>query len=195
MRLVDNVLYQTGGEPISITAHGVAHGLSETYAGLVNVELPDELSALVLALWQRDAPIKESCSPEAPEPLLAKLVVVVEDDPTVRELAVAMLEETALDVYACASAEEAIALMGKHAQDVAMIFTDVQLAGAVDGVQLVCLASRNWPDVRLVVTSGGAGDRISDLPGKAVFLGKPWRALDVLVQVDQAMRQNGPIHP
>lgn len=193
MRRADDVFQTLDYEPAATTARGVAHGLAGTYANLVDAELPPALGSLVLMLQEREAPIWKHVSGRRTPPLPTKLVIVVEDDPTVRELAVAMLEETVLDVVACASAEEALAMMREHADNVAMLFTDVQLAGAVDGVQLACLASRNWPNVRLVVTSGGAGDRVTDLPGKAVYLDKPWRALDVLVQVDQAVRLPGPI--
>ncbi|WP_082773208.1 response regulator [Methylobacterium sp. CCH5-D2] len=195
MRRADNVFQSLSYEPATTTAHGVAHGLADTYAELVDVELPDALGSLVLLLKEREAPVWKHLDGRRTPPLPTKLVVVVEDDPAVRELAVAMLEETVLDVVACASAEEALAVLGKNADSVAMLFTDVQLAGEMDGVQLACLASRNWPNVRLVVTSGGAGDRAAGLPGKAVYLDKPWRALDVLVQVDQAVRLPGPPCP
>lgn len=195
MRRADNVFLPLGYEPATTTAHGVAYGLADAYAELVDVELPDALASLVLLLQEREASIWKHVSARRASPLPTRVVIVVEDDPTVRELAVAMLEETVLDVVACASAEEALGVLGEHADSVAMLFTDVQLAGAMDGVQLACLASRNWPNVRLVVTSGGAGNLAAGLPGEAVYLDKPWRALDVLVQVDQAVRQPGPVAP
>ncbi len=195
MRRADNVFQPLGYDPANTTALGVAHGLAETYAELVDVEMPDALGSLVLLLQEREATGWKHINDRRAAPLATRLVIVVEDDPTVRELAVAMLAETVLDVVACASVEEALAVLDEHAHQVAMLFMDVQLAGAMDGVQLACLASRNWPNVRLVVTSGGAGDRTAGLPGKAVYLDKPWRALDVLVQVDQAVRLPGPVAP
>ncbi|GJD69764.1 hypothetical protein MMMDOFMJ_2702 [Methylobacterium gnaphalii] len=42
----------------------------------------------------------------------------------------------------------------------------------------------------MVVTSGNAGDRSESLPRRAVFMQKPWRAFDVLVQADRATIAN-----
>ncbi|MBB2960940.1 response regulator [Methylobacterium sp. R2-1] len=189
MRRADHAFHLSSYEPVRTTIHGVAHGLADAYAGLADVELPDELASLVLLLHQRDAVSQKQQPIRSASSLPTKLVVVVEDDPTVRELAVAMLEETALDVLACTCAEEAIAIMRQHADDVAMLFTDVQLAGGLNGIELASLADNSWPNVHLVVTSGGMGHRVAELPERAVFLDKPWRALDVLVQVERAVRQ------
>jgi CheY-like chemotaxis protein len=195
MRRADTVLQLSGYEAINPTVHGIANGLAKSYEALVEVDLPAQLDELVLLLRERDAKGRRQRDDHGPPFQATKLVVVVEDDPVVCELAVAMLEETVLDVVVCASAEEALRVLSEHADHVAMLFSDVQLAGAMDGVQLACLASRNWPNIRLVVTSGGASHRLADLPGKAILLDKPWRALDVLVQVDQAVRLPGPSLP
>ncbi len=50
-----------------------------------------------------------------------------------------------------------------------------------------------WPWIQMVVTSGGAGDRLDYLPRSATFMPKPWRALDVLVAAEHAAeRQQHP---
>src|SRR4051812_36210857 len=93
-----------------------------------------------------------------------RFALVVEDDPDVRSLAGAMLEETDLKVIEVESAEEALAFLEKHGEAVALIFADVWLSGRLDGVDLARNVKRRWPSVRVVVTSGDPGDRLSDLP-------------------------------
>jgi CheY-like chemotaxis protein len=112
--------------------------------------------------------------------------LVVEDDPDVRSLAAAMLEETELEVVEVGSAEEALVFLDGHGPAVALIFADVWLSGAIDGVELARIVKRRWPSVRVLVTSGDPGDRLDDLPRDAAFLQKPWRALDVLVAAEKA---------
>jgi CheY-like chemotaxis protein len=111
---------------------------------------------------------------------------VVEDDPEVRSLAAAMLEETDFEVVEVESAEAALAFLDRHGAEVALIFADVWLSGAIDGVELARIVQRRWPTVRVVVTSGNPGERLQDLPHGAAFLQKPWRALDVLVAAEKA---------
>ena len=112
------------------------------------------------------------------------VALVVEDDAAVRDLATAVLEETDLGVIACESAEAALSVLERADVTVALLFADVRLPGAMDGISLAQAVGRRWPDVRVVVTSGASRD--ARLPDQAVYMQKPWRALDVLVQAEHA---------
>ena len=114
----------------------------------------------------------------------ARVALVVEDDAAVRDLATAVLEETELGVIACESAEAALSVLERSDVSVALLFADVRLPGAMDGVTLAQAVERRWPDVRVVVTSGASRD--ARLPDQTVYMQKPWRALDVLVQAEHA---------
>lgn len=114
------------------------------------------------------------------------VALVVEEDDAVRNLATAVLEETDLEVIACSSAEAAISVLERPGVNVALLFADVGLEGQMDGAALARTVAKRWPNVRMVVTSGGTGDRNVSLPRQAVFMPKPWRALDVLVQAERA---------
>ncbi|WP_375463197.1 response regulator [uncultured Methylobacterium sp.] len=114
------------------------------------------------------------------------VALVVEDDAAVRNLAAAVLEETDLGVIACESAEAAISVLERDDVTVALLFADVRLPGAMDGLALARTVGRRWPDVRVVVTSGYDARGDARLPEQAVFMQKPWRALDVLVQAEHA---------
>lgn len=95
----------------------------------------------------------------------------VELDLRVEELAVALMEETVIDVLACACAEEAIEMLREHADYVAMLFTGTQLAGPLDGIELASLIDIRWPNRQLVAISDCMDHRMAELPGRAVFLG------------------------
>jgi len=124
-----------------------------------------------------------------PEPHIA---LIVEDDPHVRELAAALLEETALDVVEVESAEAALDCLQERGGDVAMIFADIRLSGSMDGVQLAKAACTLWPTIRIVLTSGATPDRRDDWPDCVTFMPKPWRGLDVLIEADKAVREPQP---
>ncbi|WP_201836079.1 response regulator [Microvirga zambiensis] len=115
--------------------------------------------------------------------------LVVEDDPDVRDLAAALLEETELDVVDVESAEGALAYLQEHGSNVALIFADIRLAGPMDGVQLAKAVCTLWPTIRIVLTSGAAGGRLNEMPDCVTFMPKPWRGLDILVEAERAIRQ------
>lgn len=114
------------------------------------------------------------------------IALIVEDDPQVRELAAALLEETDLRVIECEDAEQAFALLSKCGEDIALIFSDVRLPGLLDGVDLAQRARTMWPHIRMVVTTGYPGDRLGALPDNVIYMPKPWLALDVLMQAEHA---------
>lgn len=114
------------------------------------------------------------------------VALVVEDDDAVRNLAAAVLEETDLEVIACASAEDAISVLERRDVNVALLFADIRLPGPMDGLSLARTVEDRWPDVRVIVTSGEDAGGDARLPKEAVFMRKPWRALDVLVQAEHA---------
>jgi CheY-like chemotaxis protein len=119
-----------------------------------------------------------------PEPHVA---LIVEDEPYVRELAGALLEETELDVVEVETAEAALDYLKEQGSEVAMMFADIRLPGEMDGVQLAKAACTLWPTIRIVLTSGDPDAMTDDVPECVIFLPKPWRGLDVLVQAAKAI--------
>ena len=121
-----------------------------------------------------------------PEPHVA---LIVEDDPDLRDLAAALLEETELDVVDVESADAAVAYLQERGGEVAMMFADVRLPGDMDGVQLAKAACTLWPTIRIVLTSGDPGAVSDGLLDGVTFMPKPWRGLDVLVEAERAVRE------
>ncbi|MBO1019283.1 response regulator [Methylobacterium sp. SD274] len=122
----------------------------------------------------------------SPAQIDGPVALVVEDDAAVRDLAAAILEETDLDVIACDSAEAAIGVLERKGMNVALLFADVRLGGAMDGIALARTVEQRWPDVRMVLTSGYDERSTGRLPEQAIYMQKPWRALDVLVEAEHA---------
>ncbi|WP_236728847.1 response regulator [Methylobacterium sp. WSM2598] len=192
MRRADTVFQPAQTSSEAAVAHGVGRGLQDLFGAPMQEALPERLRDLVALLVARDAVGRREEGRRGPAGEPTQLVLVVEDDPAVRDLAVTLLRDTVLDVAACGSGEEAVALLKQRGTEVAMVFTDVRLPGGMDGIALARAVSQLWPGVRVVVTSGFADARIAGLPQGAVYMPKPWRALDVLAQVDHAVRHPDP---
>jgi two-component system, cell cycle response regulator CpdR len=110
--------------------------------------------------------------------------LVVEDDPMQREMICVLLEESNYNVIQCESAEAAELVLDKLCNSLALMITDVSLAGRMSGVQLAYIATSRNPALDVVVTSGRALPE--PLPAGAKFWSKPWAALDVLREAEWA---------
>lgn len=115
-----------------------------------------------------------------------KSVLVVEDDPLLRTDAVMMFEEAGLSVVEMETADEALAYVVERAGDIAAVFTDVQFPGEADGFDLADAVATHWPHIAVLVTSGRARPP-ADLPASVRFVPKPWRPLDVLTAMQNAV--------
>ena len=112
-------------------------------------------------------------------------VLVVEDEVLVRELAVCELEESGFHVVDFPTADAALAHLESHPGETAVLFTDVQMPGRLNGLDLVDIVSRAWPAIGVLVTSGGPLVNPSKLPPCARFVAKPWRAADIVHRVQR----------
>jgi len=116
--------------------------------------------------------------------------LIVEDDPTQREMISLLLEESDYDVISCESAEAAEAVLKRTGGRLVLLMTDVQLAGPMNGVELAHIAKQRNPHLNVVVTSGRPLSQ--PLPQDAKFWSKPWAPLDVLREAESALVENRP---
>jgi CheY-like chemotaxis protein len=113
-------------------------------------------------------------------------VLVVEDEPLVRMVALDALSDCGLVAYEAADADEALGVLGAHS-DIGLVFTDINMPGAVDGLKLVQRIHKLWPRIELIVTSGR--ERLMDrqLPDHGSFLAKPYRTAQLIELVRKKM--------
>ncbi len=112
-----------------------------------------------------------------------RTVVIVEDEFLVRDLAVCELEDNGFTVVEFDSADAALPYLREHGGEAALILTDVQMPGSLNGLELVDILSRLWPDVPVLITSGGPLVDPRRLPSCAAFLRKPWLPEDMVARV------------
>ena len=101
------------------------------------------------------------------------LVLIVEDEPLIRMHAADLLEEDGFEVLEAANARAALAMLEKRHGDVAALFTDVDMPGDMNGLELAGVVYSRWPHIAILVTSGVVRT-VGTLPGSGVFLGKPY---------------------
>jgi CheY-like chemotaxis protein len=101
-------------------------------------------------------------------------VLVVEDEPLIRFMAVDAVEDLGVPALEAQDADEALELLDAHPQ-VKVLFTDVDMPGTMDGVQLAACVHEKRPEIGIVVTSGKRVIRHEALPDQGCFLPKPYR--------------------
>lgn len=101
------------------------------------------------------------------------VILLVEDEPLTRMDACQGLQDAGFEVLDAPDAATALRLV-RSRTDIAVLFTDVQMPGGIDGIELARMVHALRPDIRILVTSGGLKLCDADLPDHARFVPKPY---------------------
>ena len=71
-----------------------------------------------------------------------RAILVVEDELLLRLMAVDIVEDAGFEALAAATADEALAILEARADDVRLVFTDIQMPGSMDGLAAGARGSR-----------------------------------------------------
>jgi CheY-like chemotaxis protein len=104
----------------------------------------------------------------------ANVVLVVDDEMFARLFAVQIFLDEGFTVLEAADAEEGLSVLERN-EDVGLLFTDINMPGALDGVQLAERVRAARPDIALVATSGCMAPGEA-LPSGSRFIPKPYTA-------------------
>jgi CheY-like chemotaxis protein len=110
------------------------------------------------------------------------VVLVVEDEMLLRMRAVDMVEDAGFTSVEAVDAAEAIAILESRS-DIALLFTDIQMPGTMDGLGLAHSVHERWPPIRIILVSGRLTLANIDIPPESRFFGKPLEAKDVIAEM------------
>ncbi len=100
--------------------------------------------------------------------------LVVDDDALIRMDAADIIEEAGFRPLEAYDVDSALVVLEASADDIQLLFTDVQMPGNRDGFALARECAERWPHIKILVASGQAKPGQDDLPEGAVFIGKPF---------------------
>jgi PAS domain S-box-containing protein len=112
-------------------------------------------------------------------------ILVVEDDPLVRNLVAKQLRELGYRVVEAADGPKAREILDSE-QPIDLMLTDVVMPGGLTGRQLAEVAQRQRPSLKTLYTSGYTEDSIAHqgrLDSGVHFLSKPFRRQDLALKV------------
>ena len=81
------------------------------------------------------------------------VVLIVEDEMMIRMRAVDMVEDAGYTAVEALDADEAVAILESRS-DVALMCTDIQMPGSMDGVGIAHAVHARWPSIKIMVVSG-----------------------------------------
>jgi two-component system, response regulator PdtaR len=110
------------------------------------------------------------------------VVLIVEDDPLLRMLAVEVVEEAGFVALEAGDADAAVALLESR-PDISVLFTDISMPGSMDGLKLAHAVRDRWPPMKILVVSGQVRLQPSALPSNCCFVGKPYRAAALVAEL------------
>jgi signal transduction histidine kinase/CheY-like chemotaxis protein len=119
-------------------------------------------------------------APPAPVPGGKETILVVEDEPVLRDLAHVILADCGYHILEAASGREALGVWESHRDTIDLVLTDMVMPEGVSGMDLAQQLLAAKPNLKLIFASGYSMDDIDPgfvSSGRAAFLQKPYTHL------------------
>ena len=110
------------------------------------------------------------------------VVLVVEDEMLLRMRAVDMVEDAGFTPLEAIDADEAVAILESRS-DIALLLTDIQMPGTMDGLGLARSVHERWPPIKIILVSGQLTRADIDIPADSRFFGKPLEAREMIAEM------------
>src|ERR1700687_4577882 len=113
---------------------------------------------------------------------VSAVVLIVEDEMLLRMRAVDMVEDAGFTPVEAVDADEAVAILESRS-DIALMFTDIQMPGSMDGLKLAHTVHKRWPPIKIILVSGQLQPAPMDIPSDSRFHGKPLAATEMIAEI------------
>lgn len=100
-------------------------------------------------------------------------VLVVEDEPLILLAACDLVASVGYLPREAADATRALSIL-EESSSIAILFTDIDMPGPIDGMELAFETQARWPHIGIIITSGRWPLARHDIPHGSVFLEKPY---------------------
>ncbi len=106
-------------------------------------------------------------------PNQSAIVLVVEDEAFIREDVIDVLEREGFEMLRASNVHDALAVLDQS-PGIQAVFTDIQMPGSLNGLDLARHLAGWRPEIAVLVTSGRSHAAPDDLPAVSRFIPKPY---------------------
>src|ERR1041385_1144644 len=146
----------------------VAHSVTHLHGGQILLESKEDQGTTV-TIWlpitkapETTGPTQRPATPQkAPVREPRGKILLVEDDPLVREVVKACLQKFKKDVYVAQDGEEGLRIFKRYAADWALIVSDITMP-KMTGIELYHAINEIDPEMRMILVSGDADGKYHD---------------------------------
>ena len=138
------------------------HGFVHQSGGAVDIESEPGKGTIVRMYLPATKPPTADAAPATAESACgaAGTVLVVEDQPSLAELAAELFAQWRLEIKVVHRASTALAML-REGEKVDLVFADITMADGIDGLELAEIMKNEFPNIPILLT-GGDGDGASD---------------------------------
>jgi CheY-like chemotaxis protein len=115
-------------------------------------------------------------------PASAPTILVVEDEPLVRLIGTLLLADEGYRVLEACNADVALHMLEEN-PGIDIVFTDIEMPGALDGLGLARCIHERWPSISVIVTSGRYQPAAGRTESGDVFVPKPYGLNTLLPEI------------
>jgi two-component system cell cycle sensor histidine kinase/response regulator CckA len=113
-------------------------------------------------------------APTAPVHGNGETILLVEDEPLLRELAYSILIDSGYRVLTAEHIEDAFAVWYDHAHEIDLLLTDMMLPGDITGRELALQLQASKPSLKVIYSTGYSQDLLDEDDDPEHFLQKPY---------------------
>jgi PAS domain S-box-containing protein len=181
----------TTKEPGRGTGLGLStvYGFAEQSGGHATIEsAPGRGTTVNLYLPRAEEASESKAVPAEPVPLSenSDVVLVVEDNPEVRELTMQRVEGLGYVVIEAENGAAAIRML-EAGEDVQIVLSDIVMAGGISGYDVARWVRENAPHVKVLLTTGYAAEEAKPGAADIAILRKPYKRADLAVALRDAL--------
>ncbi|GAB6191185.1 PAS domain S-box protein [Desulfocastanea catecholica] len=175
----------------------VVLGLVKAWDGAISVLSREDHGStfrVLLPLCKEEIPVQALTMDRAPDLEHNGFVLLVDDQPDVREMGKAMLKRLGYASLSAADGTEALALLRQHRGMVRCVITDLSMPG-MDGWETIAALRKIEPDLPVILSSGFEGPEVMGQDNKeypVIFLHKPYTMIDLHNALSRSIQDTRP---